>query len=55
MLEVGHEVGNLLAAVRLEAHLLDELRTAGRGLRTQDGKEARRALREKRKPVFTGR
>lgn len=38
----------------LEAHLLDELRTAGRGLRTQDGQEARLALREKRKPVFTG-
>ena len=39
----------------LEAHLLDELETASRGLRTDDGREARRALREKRKPVFTGR
>ena len=38
----------------LEAHLLDELKTAGRGLRSEDGREARRALREGRKPVFTG-
>ena len=39
----------------LEAHLRDELALAARGLRSEDGREARRALREKRKPVFTGR
>ena len=39
----------------LEAHLREELVLAARGLRSEDGREARRALREKRKPVFTGR
>lgn len=39
----------------LEAHLLDELRTAARGLMSEDGREARRALREKRTPTFGGR
>jgi len=39
----------------LEAHLRDELRYAARGLMSEDGREARRAMREKRKPVFGGR
>jgi 2-(1,2-epoxy-1,2-dihydrophenyl)acetyl-CoA isomerase len=39
----------------LESHLRDELALAARGLRSQDGKEAVRAIMEKRKPVFTGR
>jgi 2-(1,2-epoxy-1,2-dihydrophenyl)acetyl-CoA isomerase len=38
----------------LEAHLRDELRYAARGLKSDDGREARRAMREKRKPVFSG-
>jgi 2-(1,2-epoxy-1,2-dihydrophenyl)acetyl-CoA isomerase len=39
----------------LEAHLRDELKYTGRGLRSDDGKEAVRAILQKRKPVFTGR
>ena len=39
----------------LESHLRDELRYAARGLRSEDGREARRAMRQKRKPVFSGR
>ena len=39
----------------LEAHLRDELTFAARGLKSEDGREARRALREKRKLVFGGR
>jgi 2-(1,2-epoxy-1,2-dihydrophenyl)acetyl-CoA isomerase len=39
----------------LEGHLRDELTYAARGLRSEDGREAVRAIREKRKPVFTGR
>ena len=39
----------------LEAHLRDELAYAARGLMSEDGREARRAMREKRKPAFTGR
>jgi 2-(1,2-epoxy-1,2-dihydrophenyl)acetyl-CoA isomerase len=39
----------------LEAHLREELAYTGRGLRSDDGKEAVRAIFEKRKPVFTGR
>ncbi|MCP4906554.1 MAG: hypothetical protein GY910_16390 [bacterium] len=39
----------------LEAHLRDELAYAARGLKSEDGREAVRAIREKRKPVFTGR
>lgn len=38
----------------LEAHLRDELTFAARGLKSEDGREARRALREKRKPAFSG-
>jgi len=38
----------------LEAHLRDELVLAARGLKSRDGREAVRAIREKRKPVFTG-
>ncbi len=38
----------------LETHLRDELTYAARGLKSEDGREARRAMREKRKPVFTG-
>jgi len=39
----------------LESHLRDELTYAARGLMSEDGREARRAMREKRKPVFTGK
>ena len=39
----------------LEAQLRDELETTLRGLMSADGNEARRALREKRTPVFTRR
>ena len=39
----------------LEAHLREELRLAALGLRSEDGREAVRAIREKRKPVFSGR
>ena len=39
----------------LEAHLRDELTYAARGLTSEDGREARRAMRQKRKPVFSGR
>ena len=38
----------------LEAHLRDELTCARRGLKSDDGREAVRAIRQKRKPVFTG-
>jgi len=38
----------------LEAHLLDELTYTRRGLKSDDGKEAVRAILQKRKPVFTG-
>lgn len=38
----------------LEELLRDELRYTGRGLASNDGKEAVRAIFEKRKPMFTG-
>ncbi|NKB98275.1 MAG: hypothetical protein GKR90_07245 [Pseudomonadales bacterium] len=38
----------------LEALIRDELKYTGRGLASNDGKEAVRAIFEKRKPVFTG-
>ena len=39
----------------IDAHLRDELVLAARGLKSKDGREAVRAIREKRKPKFTGR
>jgi 2-(1,2-epoxy-1,2-dihydrophenyl)acetyl-CoA isomerase len=39
----------------LEAHLRDELELARRALSSEDGREAVRAIFEKRKPEFTGR
>lgn len=39
----------------LDSHLLAELQYARRGLKSADGKEAVRAIFEKRKPEFTGR
>jgi len=39
----------------LESHLRDELKYARRGLASADGREAVRAIFEKRKPEFTGR
>jgi enoyl-CoA hydratase len=39
----------------LDSHLRDELRSARDALATEDGKEAVRAIMEKRKPQFTGR
>jgi 2-(1,2-epoxy-1,2-dihydrophenyl)acetyl-CoA isomerase len=39
----------------LEAHLRDELDLAARALRSKDGREAVKAIFQKRKPEFTGR
>jgi 2-(1,2-epoxy-1,2-dihydrophenyl)acetyl-CoA isomerase len=39
----------------LEGHLRDELQLAARGLSSEDGREAIRAIFQKRKPQFTGR
>jgi enoyl-CoA hydratase/carnithine racemase len=38
----------------LESHLRDELKYTMRGLKSADGREAVRAIFEKRKPKFTG-
>lgn len=38
----------------LEGLIRDELRYTGRGLKSDDGKEAVRAIFEKRKPIFSG-
>jgi 2-(1,2-epoxy-1,2-dihydrophenyl)acetyl-CoA isomerase len=39
----------------LEAHLRDEIELARRALSSEDGREAVKAIFEKRKPRFTGR
>jgi enoyl-CoA hydratase/carnithine racemase len=38
----------------LETLIREELRYTGRGLKSDDGKEAVRAIFEKRKPIFSG-
>jgi enoyl-CoA hydratase/carnithine racemase len=38
----------------LESHLRDELKYTMRGLKSDDGREAVRAILQKRKPEFTG-
>ena len=53
--ETKRLVNKLNLPDNLEAHLRDELETTLRGLMSGDGREARRALREKRTPVFTRR
>ena len=39
----------------LDAHVRDELTYARRGLASEDSREARRAILDKRKPSFQGR
>ena len=39
----------------LEEHLRDEIALAARALKSEDGREAVRAIFEKRNPKFTGR
>ena len=48
-------VSRLEVPESLAAHLRDELTLAAQALKSDDGREARRALREQRKPVFSGR
>ncbi|MCR9277629.1 MAG: enoyl-CoA hydratase-related protein [Pseudomonadaceae bacterium] len=43
-----------LAGVDAEAHLRNEMSYVGRGLGSEDGKEAVKAIMEKRKPVYNG-
>lgn len=44
-----------LAGVDAEAHLRNEMSYVGRGLGSADGKEAVKAIMEKRQPVYRGR
>ena len=53
--QTKHLVSRIGFPGHLEAHLRDELTYTAKGLRSEDGREARRAMREKRKPAFTGR
>ncbi|HIG43149.1 MAG: enoyl-CoA hydratase-related protein [bacterium] len=53
--QTKHLVTQVGLPADLEALVRDELRYTGRGLASDDGKEAVRAIFEKRKPVFTGR
>jgi len=52
--QTKHMVSRIGLPDDLEAHLRDELTYAARALMSEDGREARRAMREKRKPIFTG-
>ena len=53
--QTKHLVTQVGLPADLEALVREELRYTGRGLASDDGKEAVRAIFEKRKPVFTGR
>ncbi len=44
-----------LAGVDAEAHLRNEMSYVGRGLGSEDGKEAVKAIMEKRQPVYRGK
>lgn len=48
-------LGRAAFATSIEAHAREELVNARRGLNTEDGAEARRAIIERRKPEFQGR
>ncbi|MAQ08787.1 MAG: enoyl-CoA hydratase, partial [Gammaproteobacteria bacterium] len=53
--QTKHLVTQIGLPADIEALVREELRYTGRGLASDDGKEAVRAIFEKRKPVFTGR
>lgn len=52
--QTKHLVSKVGLPADLEALIREELRFTGKGLASEDGREAVRAIFEKRKPVFTG-